>query len=303
MKAAMAGILIGTCATIATGLAPNDQMDAWSSLAWKAGEEVRIETGTDAAGYYTVYVPLDYTPDEAWPILFYYHGLGGSPTTNVIRAAGNDRYFIVVGMDYHKAGFPDGFDYLQSHDIPTLKRILADLRGHLSIDPDRVFVGGFSKGGYYSCELLRLVPDLLAGALVLGAGCLEPEWNGGELPAKRVFIGIGDRDGRLSKAVWTARRFKQLGADVTFETWPGVGHSVGDLRGLRRWLFTNSAARPRLWGQRGRRPDRGVGGKPSSVGQVLLAIVAGTTVLAGIATAWKLRGRLATDQKSSADLQ
>jgi predicted peptidase len=53
-----------------------------------------------AKSSFVVYVPADYTPDRAWPVIFCYHGAGGSATICPFWHITQGKGFIIVGMNY-----------------------------------------------------------------------------------------------------------------------------------------------------------------------------------------------------------
>jgi len=215
-----------------------------SGQLWQSGQELRINdqaAGTD--GCFLVYVPADYDPGEQWPVVFYYHGLGGRPNTSIIRRIANNKYCIVVGMSYYAPGM-QGYRFLETEDVRILHHVLSTIKQHLSVNEKKLYVAGFSKGGFYACDMLRLLPRELAGAIILGAGSKSLDATWPDLAAKEVFIGCGRQDGVIGSAMATRECLADRGATVTFEQWPDVGHSVGDIAGLRKWLFEQTVDRP-----------------------------------------------------------
>ena len=197
--------------------------------------------GTD--GHFLVYVPADYTPNEKWPVIFYYHGMGGQPDTSLIRNISNGRYCIIVGMSYYSPGMK-GYSFLETKDVGILHHVLGILKQRLNVNNRKLYISGFSKGGFYTCEMLRLLSHELAGAIVLGAGSKNHDAKWPDLTGKEVFIGCGQEDNFIGFAKATQSRMEALGATVTFEQWLGVGHCVGDIAGLRKWLFEQTVDRP-----------------------------------------------------------
>lgn len=100
---------------------------------------------------HAVYVPADYTPDKAWPLVVFLHGAGergedGLLQTEVgIGAAirrNADRFpAIVVFPQCPKDRFWDSI-------LPELDAILAQAEADYSIDPQRRYLTGLSMGGY-----------------------------------------------------------------------------------------------------------------------------------------------------------
>lgn len=211
---------------------------------WQPGREYRVNdpaAGTD--GYFLVYVPADYDPGEKWPVVFYYHGLGGRPDTSTIRRIANDRYCIIAGMSYYAPGM-EGYRFLDTEDVRIFHHVLASIKKQLNVDEKKLYVGGFSKGGFYTCDMLRLLSDELAGAIIFGAGSKSIDSDWPSFVGKEVFIGCGQKDDFITMAREANKRLAALGATVTFEEWPETGHSIGDIAGVRKWIFEQTVDRP-----------------------------------------------------------
>ena len=211
---------------------------------WQPGREYCINdpaAGTD--GYFLVYVPADYDPGEKWPVVFYYHGLGGRPDTSTIRRIANDRYCIVAGMSYYAPGM-EGYRFMDTEDVRIFHHVLASIKKQLNVDEKKFYVGGFSKGGFYTCDMLRLLSDELAGAIIFGAGSKSINSDWPSFVGKEVFIGCGQKDQFITMAREASKRLETLGATVTLEEWPETGHSVGDIAGIRKWIFEQTVDRP-----------------------------------------------------------
>jgi predicted esterase len=238
------GVRLFVAVALLLALARPSSAQGSSGQLWQRGQELRVnDRAAGTAGCFLVYIPVDYDSSEEWPVVFYYHGLGGSPNTSTIRQIANNKYCIVVGMSYYAQGM-EGYRFRDTEDLRIFTHVLSTIKQHLNVNEEKLYVAGFSKGGFYACEMLRLLPGELAGAIILGAGSksLDAAWP--DLAAKEVFIGCGQKDGFIGSAMATQERLTERGATVTFEQWPDVGHAVGDTAGLRRWLFEQTVDRP-----------------------------------------------------------
>lgn len=205
-----------------------------------AAEPKRLELGfPQLAERVQIVFPENYDPSRKWPAVFYYHGTDGKPATDLMRAHTGDQDFFVVGMTYVQRG---SFTYSEE-SLEAEWRILHSVRNHLAtkwnLDPKRVYVAGFSKGGWMSGFLLQRDPDL-AGAVILGAGHIH---SIREAPRKfrertPVFLGIGRKDGNYPFSLRAVVFYRPLNVETTLETWHGLGHEFppDGSPALRQWL-------------------------------------------------------------------
>jgi acetyl esterase/lipase len=201
------------------------------------GEETRIEAAwMGGKGYYLVYTPKDYDPERAWPVVFCYHGLNQKPTTFPFKKVTDGEGYVIVGMEYAGLGL-EGYRRW-AEDKKNVERVIPIVCRQLSVDRKRLFVGGFSKGGFYASLLLSADPRPWAGAVILGAG---RDSRGGEpktLRGKSLFIGAGEKETNHPHAKKAAEAFRALGAEVTFETFEGKGHAVDTKApAFRQWML------------------------------------------------------------------
>ena len=167
-----------------------------------------------------------------------------------MREAGAGTDFVIVGMTYRQSG---QFQYSPESLVVEMKayrEVIRDLQesAAIRIDPRRVYVGGFSKGGWLSALFFEKDPQL-AGAMVMGGGVFDrPDTAGERFPASRpVYVGIGSIDPNLAMSRKAEHFFGELGARVTMDVWPGLGHeypTAGEehMLGLRQWLAIEAAS-------------------------------------------------------------
>jgi len=221
------------------------------------GEEVRIDDDDERIGgsHFLIYVPSDYTEEKDWPVIFCYHGQSGQPTTWPFRQVTEGKGFIIIGMGYVEGG--EG-KMSRSQYINYVKRerrsileVVRYVRKRLRIDEKRLFVTGYSKGGWHSSLMLESSPRVWAGAVIFAAGrsryvnLVTSPANKEALQGKAIYIGAGETDVNMSSARRATTYYRRLGAEVTFEEFKGKGHSFDPTESeiLRDWLVTNSSVK------------------------------------------------------------
>lgn len=194
-----------------------------------------------------VSLPENHDPAKSWPAVFFYHGTGGHPTTQMIRQHTGAKDWIVVGMGYTK---PGPFTYTPENleaELVILRRVRDQLASTKGLDPKRLYVSGFSMGGWMSGMFLQAERSL-AGAAILGGGHMHevaPK-RGPLAPQTPVFLGVGREDGVYPFALKAKLFFGKLGAEVRMETWPDIGHQFPKegSPGLKEWFVLRNDGSP-----------------------------------------------------------
>ena len=184
-------------------------------------------TAPKSKASFILYVPLDYTPTKSFPIIFCYHGAGGTATTWPFYQVTKGSGFIIVGMNY-KATESLELE-LMKYERAFFLEALSMISARLNVNQKLIFMGGYSQGGYCTSMLGEQLLDRLAGLVILGAGRFTIE-RYAPLPriirGKPIFIGVGQADTVRSLAKIAANTYVGWGADVTYEEWVGVGHGI-----------------------------------------------------------------------------
>ncbi|MEX0744131.1 MAG: tetratricopeptide repeat protein [Phycisphaeraceae bacterium] len=191
-------------------------------------QEIQLED-PGFRGHIKIYVPSDYTPDRSWPVLFNYHGMNGRPTTQPVRQMIDGRGAIVVGMSYPSENSHDTFNREALHEERQhLQRVAGIVNRHLNVDEQLIFLGGTSRGGFYTSVLVEAMPQDVAGLY-----CLASVRNDGDRgrvpPAMRgmsVYMAYGSEDPHGNRGDDAVRVYQQAGLKVTREIWPGLGHTI-----------------------------------------------------------------------------
>ncbi|MHC4558148.1 MAG: hypothetical protein ACYTFW_08755 [Planctomycetota bacterium] len=201
------------------------------------GKEYHVVTDNEAIGTksFNVYVPVDYTEDRDWPVIFRHKGRGDKYNPIICRAARSitcDRGAIVVGMGYleyskEKMTAAQFIDYIgrELKSIYEAKQLLSE---HLRIDNNRLFISGSSAGGWLASLLLEYRAQFWAGALIFAAGRHQSAsilTNKDSVRAIRgmpVFFGSSPKGSHGVNHKWALQGeaiYERRGAIVTFETY------------------------------------------------------------------------------------
>lgn len=155
------------------------------ALASPGAAQVRIETGfldrtVELPGgiyRYQVYVPAEYTPERAWPVIMDLHGNGAQGTDGMFQTTGRnatpiraerDRYPVLVVFPQAQPGTRWIDPAMQDMAMAELEQTMREFK----VDPDRVYLTGFSMGGTGVYHFAARWPDRFA-ALMTVAGRVE----------------------------------------------------------------------------------------------------------------------------------
>ncbi len=210
----------------------------------------KISPGADAdidasllGGAMKVFLPANYDAAEKWPVIFFYPGQDAAPQTATIRKFADDRDFIIVGLPYPDAGPAPSSRAAPPRYIDRLRGDFAKARAWIctnaSIDTNRLFMGGVSKGGWTTSLVGEPEMAGLRGLIILLAGRGYPtsEAPAGNCHGKVIYIGDGENDTNMRPARTASEFFLRYRADVTLEEFPGTGHAMPqDAPRLRTWL-------------------------------------------------------------------
>ncbi|MFC4358896.1 alpha/beta hydrolase [Halobium salinum] len=194
-----------------------------------------------------VHVEPDDPTDGPAPAVFVLHGRGADEEDllpvaqrlpddfHVVSFRAPDR--LMSGYTWYEIQMPDG-DLHRSQPHPEEFRRSLDLVSDsvdaavdaYDLDPDRLGLLGFSQGAITSLSLLLEAPERFAWVVALHGYLAESHADAepAGIEGKPVFVGAGSADQVIpaSRGEAAADRLRELGADVTFETYE-VGHGVG----------------------------------------------------------------------------
>lgn len=110
-------------------------------------------------------IPAAYDSTEPWPLIYALHGTGGTGRniTGYVRGLLGDRageFLIAAPTDYAQMAMGEGGPPSVEHPA-----ILLALKKMLHVNSDRVYVTGYSKGGYATWTLATLHSDQFAAAI------------------------------------------------------------------------------------------------------------------------------------------
>jgi polyhydroxybutyrate depolymerase len=140
---------------------PSLRCEQPSSGSVQAGWSARRLVSGDVDRCYHLYVPSGYDPAQPPPLVVSYHGFLSSPNTNSLLT----RWSKLAEQEGFLVAYPQGSNFPQRwdagptwgaagvDDVQFFLDLLDDLSLAALVDPDRVYVNGFSNGGGMSVQL------------------------------------------------------------------------------------------------------------------------------------------------------
>ncbi|MDF3069884.1 MAG: hypothetical protein K0R38_5485 [Polyangiaceae bacterium] len=196
---------------------PGEEPQKWLERPITVGSLPPEQQATFASRRYFVRLPVGYDHKRPYPLVFYGPGCGAKnvESTPMMEQIKNDaiHVFLLQKNDCFSTGsYP-------SPEVPYFSQALDEIQGKYCTDEGRVFVSGYSSGGWLSnvlaCALgprIRAVGTAAGGLrkeVVDGYGCLEPGtpaagvFYSGELDTSNPADRKDDEGNQIG--VWAAR--------------------------------------------------------------------------------------------------
>ncbi len=180
---------------------------------------------------YCVYVPRDYDPAKAWPLVLFLHGVGERGTDGLLQTE--------VGIGRAIRRWPDRFPCLVvmpqcptsvwwTNVIELMDRSLAETREAYNIDPNRIYLTGLSMGGFGTWMYGAMRADYFAALVpICGSGKTDDASKLAQVPIWALH-GSDDTRVKPEKSREMVEAVKKAGGKVKYTVYPGVGHNSWD---------------------------------------------------------------------------
>ncbi len=179
-------------------------------------------------------------PENGWPLFIAMHGGGGAP------ARVNDSQWEHMQIYYKDQPGVTGYKYLalrapnnswngfyDNYVYPLIENLIRQFIVHGDIDPDKVFIMGYSHGGYGAFAIGPKIPYRFAAVHSSAAAPTDGETSAKTLRNTRFTFMVGENDnahGRRQRCEAFAKQIAELKGDrddiypVEFLFKPGFGH-------------------------------------------------------------------------------
>ena len=179
-----------------------------------------------------MYYPENYEASaaEKFPLLLFLHGGGesGGSLESVKRngppkliSGGKKFPFLILA--------PQNPEEKMWWNTRAVNQLLDSVIVNNNVDKDRIYLTGLSRGGGAAWEMAVQYPDKFAALAVVCGMTPVPyaSWINKNLPI-RVFHGDQDKSIPISESIDMVAKLKEMGYNVDFTIYKGVGHNAWD---------------------------------------------------------------------------
>ena len=231
--------------------------------------EARTVTGAGATLGYRLLKPEPYDAAKKYPLVLLMHGAGERGTDNAAQLKYGSQLFLKPEA---RAKFPcfvmmpqcppeqkwADIDWTSetpkqpekvSAPMALVLSALDGLQKEFSIDPDRLYVGGLSMGGYGTWDLITRFPDKWAAAIpICGGGDVAAAVKAKAVPVW-AFHGIEDKAVKVERTREMIAALTAAGANPLYSEYPYIAHASWTVAfgepELLPWLFAQKRSQPR----------------------------------------------------------
>jgi len=186
----------------------------------ESGVQERFSNGQK----YLLRLPQGYTAAEKrYPLLIAIHWFRGnaSQAVNEWGFVANKNGCILVCPE-----FADGYQKFARGEDRKLCAVIEDVKRDFSVNESKIFIAGFSGGAQFAHRFVFKHPLVCTAACIISAGDYDAPLNSKEAKAVKYFVGVGTSDERLAATTAFYKKLQAKGYDVTFKTFPQVGHTL-----------------------------------------------------------------------------
>jgi predicted peptidase len=255
---------------------------ALSSPAWAAAPAAPASTGAaetapaapdvfearvyrDSSGgelQYRLMKPEDYDSGRKYPLVVFLHGSGERGTDNLAQLKNGVREllgspearakypcFAMVPQSppsdaWSRRGYPDGVSDVSRRVLEVIQA----LEKEFSVDPQRLYIGGLSMGGFGTWDLISRYPGLFAAAFpICGGGVPDRAPLMKDIPIW-AFQGGADPAVPPQMSRDMVEALQKAGGKPKYTEFPGVGHnswtSAFSEPDFLPWLFAQKRTSP-----------------------------------------------------------
>jgi predicted esterase len=180
----------------------------------------RLVADGDSTQSYAQFLPATYHADRRWPVLFVLDPRGRALHALRLFADAADRHGFVVLSSYNTLS-----DGAREPNVVAMNAMLASAQSRLSIDPDRIYLAGFSGTARIIWDFALEMRAHVAGIIGIGAGIpflgTGPELAFAGDSTFAFFGGSGEDDFNYEEVRALGERFRIARTPYRLVVYPG----------------------------------------------------------------------------------
>ncbi|WP_054560506.1 prolyl oligopeptidase family serine peptidase [Croceitalea dokdonensis] len=194
--------------------------------------EGKMVTVTEEKLEYYLYYPKEYdeSKEKGFGILVFLHGGGESGEELELIKKNGPPKLLVQGKEFPFLVLaPQNPHKRQWWNIRAVNKLVDEVVTTNNVDENRIYLTGLSRGGGAAWSLAVQYPEKWAALAVVCGMAPAPyaHWIAKELPIW-VFHGDEDESIPVGESDAMVQRLKELGHDVKYTRYEGVGHNAWD---------------------------------------------------------------------------
>jgi predicted peptidase len=175
---------------------------------------------------YLLYLSSTYQENEKWPLLIFLHGDGAQRDINLIRTYGPPK-LIEEGRDFPFVCLAPQLPGDVHWDPDALYALTQEIINEYSIDENRIYLTGLSRGGFGTWEFAVSYPDLFAAVAPVCARGISGIERIKDIPIW-IFHGELDPGVPVQDSKLLYEELIAVDADVRITIYPDLGHDIWD---------------------------------------------------------------------------
>lgn len=192
-------------------------------------ESFKLQKDIRSTLNYLVYLPQSYSKNNKLPLIFSLHGSGerGNNIDDVKKwgihkiLRENDNFPFVVVSPQCPVG------EIWEMQFNALKDLLDKIENDYNIDDERIYLTGYSLGGYGTWNFAILNPERFTAIVPISGGAISPK-RALRLKNIPIWVAHGDSDTvvQFEESKRIVDCLKEYNPNIIFKVYKGGGHEV-----------------------------------------------------------------------------